>query len=248
MTKTNLVEKINQYTIIYQKDNLKLVKHKKLKSIQAYPITLPLKYIYKILSNTNILYPKVIKKGLTTITEEFILSNESITNIDRYELMDKNIETLTELNKITSIKKKKYLKWNNNTSFLKFQIDNLKEIIKKNKKYRYFEVMEELDNLMYTLDDTRPLNFIHSNISPNNMIKNDQGIYLIDWKRATLGDLAYELAMHFILMNYSKAEQDLFISKLCTKIETLNKDNLIRDIAVYNKFEFLRRKILGSNS
>lgn len=76
------------------------------------------------------------------------------------------------------------------------------------------------------------------------MIINDK-FYLIDWELATFGDLAYDLAMHFILMDYSAKEKEVFINKLCKNID-VNVDNLTRDVDLYIKFEKYRKFILNN--
>ena len=63
---------------------------------------------------------------------------------------------------------------------------------------------------------------------------------------ATIGDLAYELAIHFILMNYSEKGQNNLIKKLLNKIKC-DKGSLIHDINEYKKFELIRKKKLHGN-
>ena len=41
------------------------------------------------------------------------------------------------------------------------------------------------------------------------MIINNDNFYLIDWELATYGDLAYELATYFILMEYTNEEKEI---------------------------------------
>ena len=75
------------------------------------------------------------------------------------------------------------------------------------------------------------------------MIINNNNFYLIDWELATYGDLAYELATHFILMKYTEEEKNIFLNKLKDKI-VCNIDNLKKDIESYTLFELYRRKVL----
>ena len=103
---------------------------------------------------------------------------------------------------------------------------------------------KEINKLYKELDDTRKLCFIHGDIHKENMIIND-GLYLIDWELATFGDLAYEIAMHFILMEYTEDEREVFINKLCRNLE-INMKNLKSDIDVYVEFEKYRRNIKRS--
>jgi len=71
--------------------------------------------------------------------------------------------------------------------------------------------------------------------------KND--FYLIDWELATYGDLAYELATHFILMEYTEQEKDMFFNKLVKTID-LDVKKLMNDVETYITFELYRRKVL----
>ena len=102
--------------------------------------------------------------------------------------------------------------------------------------------LSEIDKLYKDVDNNRKLCFIHCDIHRKNMIINDK-FYLIDWELATYGDLAYELAMHFILMNYSDKEKEIFISKLSNHI-SINIETLKQDIDIYTNFEEYRKYIL----
>jgi thiamine kinase-like enzyme len=75
------------------------------------------------------------------------------------------------------------------------------------------------------------------------MIISKDDFYLIDWELATYGDLAYELAMHFILMEYTGQEKDIFFSKLVKNID-LDVKKLMNDVEIYITFELYRRKVL----
>lgn len=101
----------------------------------------------------------------------------------------------------------------------------------------------ELDNLYKDLDNNRKLCFIHGDIHKNNMIINKDDFYIIDWELATYGDLAYELATHFILMNYSENEKVTFLNILY-KLIAIGVEKLIKDIEVYTNFEVHRRNVL----
>ena len=62
---------------------------------------------------------------------------------------------------------------------------------------------------------------------------------------ATYGNIAYELAMHFILMKYNEADKQIFIDKLCSKV-SFDKQNLVHDIKLYDSFEKFRGNILDT--
>jgi len=93
------------------------------------------------------------------------------------------------------------------------------------------------------LDDYRKLCFIHGDIHTKNMVISKNDFYLIDWELATYGDLAYELATHFILMEYTEQEKDMFFNKLVKTID-LDVKKLMNDVETYITFELYRRKVL----
>ena len=97
-------------------------------------------------------------------------------------------------------------------------------------KHLLNEYLLELDNMYKELDDERKLCFIHGDIHTKNMIISKDDFYLIDWELATYGDLAYELAMHFILMEYTRQEKDIFFSKL---VKNIDLDLDLEEVSIY---------------
>lgn len=223
---------------IYEVNNEKVVRRRKRKGLHAYPRTLPLKSINKVLKQTSVNFPKIYFNGLNYVYEEYIRSTQDINDISNEQLMNHVIEYITKLYNINC--KRKNL-WNNNSEFFKFQIDNLKNVVKVKNLDAH---LQEIDELYQDLDNSRKLCFIHGDIHKKNMIINDK-FYLIDWELATFGDLAYDLAMHFILMDYSAKEKEVFINKLCKNID-VNVDDLTRDVDLYIKFEKYRKFILNN--
>jgi len=78
------------------------------------------------------------------------------------------------------------------------------------------------------------------------MIDKNGNIYLLDWELATVGDLAYELATHFILMQYTDTEQNYFLNNLSKELN-IEKQLLKKDVNVYMIYELLRRIYLKFN-
>ena len=226
------------FVTIYEFNGNKIVRRKKRKGVHAYPRTLPLVCINKILKQSIVKFPKIFFNGINYVYEEFVTSEKDVNVVSNEILMDYVIEYITNLYKINCNTK---TTWKNNSEFLKFQIDNLKKVLKE--KNIQFD-SKEINKLYKELDDTRKLCFIHGDIHKENMIIND-GLYLIDWELATFGDLAYEIAMHFILMEYTEDEREVFINKLCRNLE-INMKNLKSDIDVYVEFEKYRRNIKRS--
>lgn len=239
--------KVGPFTWIYELKQEKFVRKYKRKGIHGYPRTVPEKYISKLLDNTKILHPKVYRNKIKYIDEEFIESNKDINEIDKEKLANTTIFYITEMNKVNCKKIEKFTKWKNNSEFFKFQVENLKKVLIDRKCNMLNENIKILDEFIIDLDDNRKLSLIHGDIHLNNMISNNNDIYFIDWEMATYGDIAYELAMYFILMQYNENEENKFINKLCENI-SVNKQNLMNDIKTYKKFEVFRKNILKTIS
>lgn len=229
------------FVTIYKNKNNTFIRRIKRKGLHAYPRTLTLKEINKYLKDTKIKYPKLLKNSFKYVDEEFIESTKEVENLSNLEFKDNIIDIILELNKI-DIKNKKII-WNNNSEFLRFIINNFEEVLKTKNPEKLSIYLSELDSLYKDLDNDRKLCLIHGDIHRKNIIINNDTFYLIDWELATYGDLAYELATHFILMEYTNEEKEKFFNILNKKLN-LNLDNLKKDIEVYTSFEMYRRKVL----
>lgn len=227
------------FVTIYELKNIKIVKRKKRKGLHAYPRTLTLKAINKILKQTSINFPKMYLNGINNVYEEFIDSKIDIETVSNSKIMDNVIECITNLYQINC---NKNILWDSNSEFLKFQINNLKNVLKEKNLKDINVYLTEIDRLYMEVDNNRKQCFIHGDIHKKNMIINDK-FYLIDWELATYGDLAYELAMHFILMEYSDDEKEIFMNRLCDNI-SINIKTLKNDIEIYTNFEKYRKYIL----
>ncbi len=227
------------FVTIYEFKNKKIIKRKKRNGLHAYPRTLTLKDINKILKQTSVNFPKIYLNGINNIYEEFIDSNIDIKELSNLKIMDNVIEYIIKLYQVDC---NKNFCWNSNSEFLRFQINNLKNVLKEKNLKDIDVYLTEIDKLYIEVDNNRKMCFIHGDIHKENMIINDK-FYLIDWELATYGDLAYELAMHFILMEYSDEEKEIFINKLCNKL-SVNSENLKNDIDIYTNFEKYRKYIL----
>lgn len=229
----------------YKRDNNK---------IHGYPRTIPIEKIMTLLSNnTDIYSPKLLKNRSKYIDQEFIDGKILNNDYDRVKMIDIVASYIISMNKIDISTIKKYISWNNNTEYLMFLINNLVKV--KNTFSSYTNkilnelninknILDKLKNI--ELDDTRNLSLIHGDIHSGNMIEKDNHIYLIDWELATIGDIAYEVATHSILMNYSNEEEMILIEKLVFSLN-MNKDTFINDINFYKLFEITRRIYLRIN-
>lgn len=229
------------FVTICETKNRVFIRRKKRKGLHAYPRTLSLKKINKCLRNTKIKYPKLLKNNFKYVDEEFIESTKDINVLSNLEIIDNIINYIVELNQI-NIKSKKII-WKNNSEFFRFIINNLKKVLILKNPEKLEIYLRELENLYKDLDNNRKLCFIHGDIHKRNIIINNSDFYLIDWELATYGDLAYELATHFILMEYSEEEINVFLNKLNERI-SFDIESLKSDINAYTLFEMYRRKIL----
>ncbi len=227
------------FVTIYELKNKKIIKRKKRNGLHAYPRTLTLKDINKILKQTSVNFPKLYLNGINHVYEEFIYSNVDIETLSNSKIMDNVIECITNLYQVNY---NKNILWDSNSKFLRFQINNLKNVLKEKNLKDINVYLTEIDRLYMEVDNNRKMCFIHGDIHRENMIINDK-FYLIDWELATYGDLAYELARHFILMEYSYEEKEIFINRLCDNI-SVNIETLKNDIEIYTNFEKYRKHIL----
>ncbi len=227
------------FVTIYEIKNKKIIKRRKRKGLHAYPRTLALKTINKILKHTSVNFPKIYLNGINHVYEEFINSKTDIETLSNSKVIDNVIQCIANL---YQVKYDKNILWNSNSEFFKFQIDNLKNVLKEKNLKDINVYLKEIDKLYMEVDNNRKLCFIHGDIHRKNMIINDK-FYLIDWELATYGDLAYELAMHFILMKYTDKEREIFINKLSNNI-SINIETLKHDIDIYTNFEEYRKYIL----
>ncbi len=237
--------KTNSYFVTICKSKNKIfIQRRKRKGLHAYPRIFTLKEINKYLNYTDIKYPKILKNGLKFVHEEYIESTQDIKTISNIEIIDNVINVICNLNTI-EVKNKK-ITWKNNSEYFKYCIKNLKEVLISKNPDKLNNYLIRLDNLYKDLDDNRKLCFIHGDLHTKNMIISKDGFYLIDWELATFGDLAYELATHFILMGYNENEKNIFLDKL-VKVLKLDFNKLIDDIDAYTEFELYRRKVLKEN-
>ena len=216
----------------------------------AYPRTLDLGVSMKMVNATQIKCPKLLKNRLKYIDEEFIDGTIIDDKFDRKVIIDTIVNYITIMTNINCNEISNNVKWKNNSEFLNFMVENLKKtkttfLVTVEKIISEFGLEETIFN-NYKLDDKRLLSFIHGDINKDNMLATNGGIYLLDWELATYGDLAYEIAMHFILMKYSSEERTYFLDKLCTSI-LVDRKTLTNDINLYYLYELLRRIYIRSN-
>lgn len=226
----------------------KMIRKKKIRGICAYPRIVPENVTLKVLKTSNVKHPKFIKNRFRYVYEEFI-EGKSIHDIDKNYLSGIFCNYLYEMNKLDITPLKKYSKWVNNTSFLHYQINNLLIVVRKSEQVEKLKQLGINFNLLLSLknkklDDNRKQFFIHGNLTKDNLIDNSGQFTLIDWELACHGDVAYELALLFVVEEYSEENIKVVIDRLCGSL-LLEQSTLERDVRVYMQFEYYRRSIVG---
>lgn len=231
-------------TFIMDDINKKSVRKYKTKNRTYYPVSVPEHVMLSLLDKTRVKHPKVLKKRLRYFEEEHINGKNVNKSIDNSVLIGVLTSYIYELRTVHPGALKKYIKWNNNTEFLRYQLSSFKEYIKKYKfkdKLAKMGLDENLINVFNKvhMDDNRKMYLIHGDFQKSNLIEYDGMYYIIDWEHATYGDLAYEIAMHLSKEEYAEEEIKLLVDRLCGSL-SINADNFIRDIRLYKNLEKIR--------
>lgn len=227
----------------------KIVRKYKSKETNAYPKTVKEQKILKLLENTNIKHPKLLKNRFKYIEIEYLEGKTLPDLVDKKVVISLLCNYVYEMYNVNCDSIKKKLSWNNNTTFLYYHVNNLLLYVRKNdivEKLREmginFSVLLNLKNM--TLDNERKLSLIHGEITTKNIIDNNGSYMLIDWEHATYGDIAYELAMHFVNEEYEKEQMNIVLDRLSASLG-INEEKLSHDINIYINFEYYRKSICG---
>ncbi|WP_032122626.1 phosphocholine cytidylyltransferase/choline kinase family protein [Clostridium amazonitimonense] len=77
----------------------------------------------------------------------------------------------------------------------------------------YYEVKERVMNLQKVLEDLDvEILACHNDTVPENFVKGDDRIYLIDWEYSGMNDPMWDLAAHSIECDFSKSDEELFLN------------------------------------
>ncbi|SUY45670.1 choline kinase [Clostridium putrefaciens] len=84
----------------------------------------------------------------------------------------------------------------------------------KGKNYEdYYEVKEKVMKLQNMLKDLDvEILASHNDTVPENFVKNEERIYLIDWEYSGMNDPMWDLAAHSLECNFSKKDEELFLN------------------------------------
>ena len=248
MKKTNTN---SPYTFIMEDFNGKFIRTYKRSGLNGYKRYIPLKKIFEVLEQSNVKHPKLLKNRFTCLDIEFIEGNSIPENFKKTLMLSLFCNTLFELRNVNCASIMQYIPYRNNSGYLKDIVNNL--IIVLNHLNNY-EILEKIglrkDTIValssMSLDDNRPLSLIHGDFQPNNIIMRGNDYFIIDWEMATYGDIAYEIAMHLIYFEYDNELKAMMFERISQTLG-INMENLINDVKVYIKFEYLRRTFLKFN-
>lgn len=77
----------------------------------------------------------------------------------------------------------------------------------------YYEVKEKVMKLQYLLKELDvEILASHNDTVPENFVKNENRIYLIDWEYSGMNDPMWDLAAHSLECNFSKKDEELFLN------------------------------------
>lgn len=229
----------------------KFIRTYKRTGFHGYKRYLPLKSIYTLLDTTNIKHPRFLRNRLSYVDVEFIEGRNIDNEFDRNKLLNIFCSTVIELSKINYSSVLKHLPYLDNTGFYNDNIKNLVLVMDKLSNYQTFERIGLRKDMIVSLasielDNTRPMVFIHGDFNIGNIIERNNEFYIIDWELATVGDIAYEIALHLVLVTYSEEQRNQIFERVAQALN-VDKEILIRDVNTYIRFEMTRRCFLKMN-
>ena len=234
-------------TFIMENFDKRFVRQYKRKTggLYAYPRTVPIDKILKLLDGSGVKHPKLLKNRFRCVDIEYIKGDTLMVEPNLSGLITLVGNYIYEMSKVDCTPIMKYIKWNGVKQYRDFLVDNM---IKTVDSYHNNEKLESIGlnkELLLrfkerTIDESRSLRLIHGDVSPDNIICSSDGYYLIDWELATFGDVAYEIANHLIAVEYTPASKADLIERVSLSLGE-NKDGLTNDINSYIEFENTRR-------
>ncbi|SFD25545.1 phosphotransferase family protein [Clostridium uliginosum] len=150
---------------------------------------------------------------------------ENLSKEDKEQLLDKFIKVFFELHELDiSIVNKELVK-DSTTSFIKKEINEIKELVKENNLDGFTQIIDWLDTEKMNIVSHK-LSIIHRDYHPWNVIvDNNEKLYVIDllWG---IGDYRFDLAWTCTLMERSGFEEfSQKVFKKYTELKTENIDN-----------------------
>ena len=104
----------------------------------------------------------------------------------------------------------------NNTFDVFEKIEDYEVLLNKNKGQNYddyFEVKEKVIRLKGLLEDIGVENKpCHNDTVPENFVKDNERLYLIDWEYSGMNDPMWDLAAHILECEFSEEDEELFLN------------------------------------
>ena len=142
-------------TFIMDDINKKTVRKYRRKNKTYYPVSVPEHVMLKLLDRTRVKHPKFLKKRFRYFEEEYIDGKKVGKDIDNSVLIGVLTSYIFELRTVHPGALTKYIKWNNNTEFLRYQLQSFREYIKK---YKFKDKLAQMgldESLIYVFNPWR---------------------------------------------------------------------------------------------
>ena len=218
---------------------------RKTKGLYAYPRTVPIEKILKLLEGSGVKHPKLLKNRFRCVDIEYIKGETLMVEPNLAGLITLVSNYIYELSLIDCESIKKYITWANPREYMDFLVDNMIKVVDSYNNNQLLESIGLTKDMLLAfkekkIDDSRLLILIHGDIIPDNIICASDGYYLIDWELATYGDVAYEIASHLIDVEYTKGAKEDLIERVSISLNE-NKNSMLEDVDTYLEFENTRR-------
>lgn len=241
-------------TIIIEDVNKTYIRKYKRQNISDYPKQTPLSITMKIVNGSKVYAPKVLKDRGKYIDLEYVTGQSVDQMMDKKNLVDTIIDYIVSLQNTDYRKIYKYVNWKTNNEYFNYLINFLSKLKKTftNNTKIIIELLnigsEELEKLKeYKVDDYRKMSLINRDISYDNMLLKFNRIYILNWEYATYGDIAHEIATHFLFVNYTDEEKEYILEMLSKKLN-ISLIRLKKDINIYTIYEFLNKIYIEINN
>ena len=244
----------NKKTIIIEDVNKTYIRKYKNQNINDYPKQTPIGITMKIVNNSKVYAPKILKEKGKYIDLEYVTGQNVYEMSDKKNLIDTIIEYIVSLQNVDYQKLYKYINWKNNSEYFNYLINFLSKLKKTftNNTRIIIELLnigdEELEKLKkHKIDDYRKMSLINRNVSYDNMLLKFNRIYILNWEYATYGDVAHEIATHFLFTNYAEEEKKYILEMISKKLN-ISLEKLKKDINVYTIYEYLNKIYIEINN
>ena len=243
----------NKNAIIIEDANKTYIRKYKKQNTNDYPKSIPVGITMKLVNNSKVYVPKVLKDRGKYIDLEYVKGENIDHVLDQKNLVDTMIDYIVSLQNIDYQKLQRYVHWKNNNEYFNYLINfliKLKKSFTNNTKI-IIELLnigdEEIEKLKtYKIDKYRKMSLINRNINYDNMLLKFNRIYILNWEYATYGDIAHEIATNFLFIDYSEEQKEYILEMLSKKLN-ISLLKLKKDIKTYTIYEFLNKIYIEIN-